>query len=210
MSEMLQPATDSRVVSPIELPPTRGMSWFSAFRTDVARYVRYSGRSPWFEVLIQQGLWALLQYRVTHAIYVSRLPSCIRWPLLGASLTWHKLVEVVAGISLPFGAQIGPGTYIGHFGGIVISPGAVIGSNCNIAHGVTIGVSCRYGDHGAPVIGNRVWIGAHAVVAGRITIGNEAAIGANSLVTASVPEHVTVVGVPAQVVSGRGSEGLID
>ena len=63
------------------------------------------------------------------------------------------------GIELPRGTKVGEGLYIGHFGGIIISGGAVIGRNCNISQGVTIGVAGRGEKRGIPIIGDGVYIG---------------------------------------------------
>ena len=83
------------------------------------------------------------------------------------------------GISIPYNTEIGPGFYIGHFGGIVINQRCRIGRNCNISHGVTLGKVNRGLHNGYPIIGNNVMIGPGAVVLGGITIGDNAAIGAN-------------------------------
>lgn len=102
------------------------------------------------------------------------------------------------GINIPGPTQIGPGLLIGHAGGIVVNAAAVIGSNCNISHQVTIGVS-RGRNAGTPKIGDRVYIGPGSVIIGNITIGDDAAIGANAVVTRDVPSGHTAVGNPANV-----------
>jgi serine O-acetyltransferase len=183
--------------------------WWSAYRADIRRYSEKSGRPAWVDFLIAQGLWALLQYRLAHAVYKSRLPGWIKKILLVFFMLWQKWIEVVAGICLPYAAEIGAGFYIGHFGQIILHPNVVLGQNCNIAQGVSLAVSGRGEYRGTPVIGDRVYIAANATVAGKITVGNDVVIGANSLVNRDVPEHCTVVGVPAVVVSDKGSEGYI-
>ena len=120
----------------------------------------------------------------------------------------QKLAELLTGISLPAEAQIYPGQYIGHFGTTVINRDAVIHAGCNISQNVTIGVSGRGERRGAPVIGPRTYIGAGAVVAGRVTIGSDVVIAANSLVTRDVPSSCTAVGVPAGVVDTKGTAGM--
>lgn len=180
------------------------MSWIGDFRRDLGRYVEYGGR-PVVQLLTQQGLWALFQYRAAHAVYRSALPGWIRRPLLVLAVVWQKAVEILTGISLPYSAELGPGLYIGHFGPVIVNGAAVVGEGCNLSQGVTLGVSGRGDRRGVPVIGNRVYIGAQATVAGRIRVGDDVVIGANSLVTEDVPPHVTVVGVPATIVSGAGS-----
>lgn len=113
------------------------------------------------------------------------------------------------GINLYRNTKIGRGFCIGHFSGIVISPKAVIGDNCNISQNVTIGVAGKGEDRGVPTIGNGVYIGAGAVVIGKIKIGENVAIGANAVVTKDVPDNAVVVGIPAQVKSFAGADGII-
>ena len=105
---------------------------------------------------------------------------------------------------------VGAGLYIGHFGGIHVNHGAVIGNNCNIQQDVTLGKANRGARAGSPVIGNNVFIGAGAKIIGHIVIGDGAAIGANAVVTKDVPPGAAVAGVPARVVSDQGSEGYVN
>jgi serine O-acetyltransferase len=114
------------------------------------------------------------------------------------------------GISIGHRTRIGSGLYIGHFGGIIVNIGAVIGKNCNLSQGVTIGQANRGARRGVPVIGDNVFIGPGAVVLGKITIGNNVAIGANSVVTRDVPDGAVVVGAPAQIISSDGVDGYIE
>ncbi len=114
------------------------------------------------------------------------------------------------GISIPFETQIGSGFYIGHFGGIVVNEACVIGKNCNISHGVTLGVANRGHKQGCPTIGDNVYIGPGAKIVGNITVGNFAAIGANCVVTNDVPDYGVVVGIPGRVISQDGSVGYVN
>lgn len=114
------------------------------------------------------------------------------------------------GIDIPFITEIGPGFYIGHFSCIFVNERCVIGRNCNISQGVTIGTSNRGERAGNPVIGDNVYLGPGAKVIGAIRVGNHAAIGANSVVTHDVPDHAVVVGVPGRVISNKGSAGYIN
>ena len=101
-------------------------------------------------------------------------------------------------------AIFGSGLYINHFGSIFI--GAVtVGENCNLAHEVTLGVGGRGDKKGLPTLGNRVYVGPGAKIIGKITIGDDVAIGANAVVTKSVPDCAVVVGSPARIISYRGS-----
>ncbi len=114
------------------------------------------------------------------------------------------------GIQIPVGVKIGKGFYIGHWGGIVINSQVVIGDNCNISQDVTIGQVNRGNNKGAPIIGNRVYIAPGAKIIGNIKIGDNVAIGANAVVTNDIPDNAVVVGVPAKVISYKGSTGYIN
>lgn len=106
--------------------------------------------------------------------------------------------------------SIGPGLYIGHFGGVVISPHAILGSNINIAQGVTIGATSRGSRAGAPILEDRVWVGANAIIVGKITIGREALIAPGTYVNFDVPAQSVVLGNPGKVVSTTGSRGYVN
>ena len=181
-----------------------------SFLSDIQKYREYSNKkSSLILVLTTQGLWALFVYRISNGIYKSRLPKLIKKILLFIAVFYQKLIEILTGISLPYAATIGNRFYIAHFGQIIVHPNAVIGNNCNIAQGVTIGVSGRGLKRGVPIIGNNVFIAANAIVAGKINIGDNSVIGANSLVIKDVKEHTTVLGVPAQRISNNNSEAYI-
>jgi len=185
--------------------------WWSIYKQDIARYKKHRVNSPLLIIwLTEQGLWALLQYRIASALYRSNIPLVMKAPLLVLAVAIQKFLEIVTGISLPSQASIGPGLYIGHFGNIILSTDAVIGHTCNLSQGVTIGVSGRGERRGVPRIGNRVYIGANAVVAGKISIGDDAVIAANSLVISDVAAGTTVMGVPAQIKNTNGSEAYLD
>ncbi|WP_044041692.1 serine O-acetyltransferase [Caballeronia insecticola] len=100
------------------------------------------------------------------------------------------------GIVIPVGTTIGPGFYIGHFGGIVVNETAVIGANCNISQNVTIG-----SNHGrAATIGQNVYIGPNVCIIEDVEIGDNVTIGAGSVVTRYVRSFTTVAGSPARVI----------
>ncbi|RNF83287.1 serine O-acetyltransferase [Montanilutibacter psychrotolerans] len=114
------------------------------------------------------------------------------------------------GISIPVGTVIGSGFYIGHFGGIVVSQKAVIGRNCNISQGVTIGRANRGKNKGYPVLGDNIYIGPGAVIAGNVRIGSNVAIGANCVVAMDIPDDCVVAGVPGTIISRKGSTGYVN
>ena len=107
--------------------------------------------------------------------------------------------------------EIGEGFYLGHWGALVINPKTIIGKNCNIAQGVTIGQTNRGKSIGVPKIGNEVWIGANAVIVGGITIGDNVLIAPNAYVNMDVPSNSVVVGNPAQIIPNENAtEGYIN
>lgn len=114
------------------------------------------------------------------------------------------------GIEIHPTTKIGEGMFINHFGGIVVNENAVIGKNCNLSHGVTIGQTNRGSKQGSPVIGDNVFIGPGAKIIGHIRIGNNAAIGANAVVTSDIPDNGVAVGIPAKVISMKGSVGYVE
>lgn len=181
----------------------------SKFRSDIDKYKKYSGKSALVLFITQQGLWALRVYRTNNAIYRSKLPGFIKKFLLFFGVIFQKWIEILTGISLPYSATIGKAFYIGHFGQIIVNANAVIGENCNISQGVTIGVNGQGERRGVPVIGNNIYMGANATIVGPVKVGDNAVVGANSLVHKDVPSGVTVAGVPAEVVSNNDSSGYI-
>jgi serine O-acetyltransferase len=185
------------------------MGWRSDFWSDVRRYRAESRESAFKLVLLEPGLWALLVYRIHAAVYRGRMPGMLKRPAHLALSLADKMVEIVTAIRLPCTAVIGPGLHLPHCGGRVLHAGVRIGRDCCLTQGVTVGISGRGERRGVPEIGDRVYLGANAVVAGRIRVGNDVLVGANSLVNRDVPPHCTVVGVPACVVSDQGSEAYL-
>jgi serine O-acetyltransferase len=101
------------------------------------------------------------------------------------------------GFVIPTGTKIGPGFYIGHVGSIVIHPTAIIGANCNISQGVTIGSNHEK----AATIGDNVYIGPNVCIIEDVAIGDKVTIGAGSVVTRDFPSNVTIAGNPAKIIS---------
>jgi serine O-acetyltransferase len=114
------------------------------------------------------------------------------------------------GIEIHPNTKIGYGFYIGHFGGIVINERTIIGNNCNISQGVTIGQINRGEKKGTPTIEDEVYIGPGAKIIGKINIGHNSAIGANAVVVKDVFPNTTVGGIPAKEISSIGSDGYIN
>lgn len=106
---------------------------------------------------------------------------------------WLRRLKVKYGFDISYRTQIGKGFYIGHFGNVVIHGDSIIGENCNISQGITIGVSNYGAKKGVPIIGNRVFIGPNAGIFGNISIGNNVTVGANAVVTDDIPDGKTVL-----------------
>lgn len=108
-------------------------------------------------------------------------------------------------IQIPYKTKIGLGFYIGHLGRIIINPNVIIGKNCNISTGVVIGQENRGIRKGCPTIGNEVWIGANAVIVGKINIGDNVLIAPNSYVNFDVPNDSIVIGNPAKIIYNKNA-----
>jgi serine O-acetyltransferase len=172
------------VASPVE--NTRTMAFFEDLR--VAQ-----------EGLGSLGFWALQVYRLGHLRYrfQSRL---VRYPLGALHLVLAKLAEMFCGVTIGVSAKIGRRLIIEHSGAIVVHGNAVIGDDCIIRQGVTIGNQRMDRPFDAPRIGNRVNIGAGAKILGAVSVGDDADIGANAVVITDVPAGALAVGVPARII----------
>ena len=175
---------------------------------DLHRYVGSVGISIFLKnVLFNPGYKYTFVLRVTRFLK-SKGVLCLPFYATSRILLSHYTYKY--GISIPYNTNISAGFYIGHFGGIVVNHKAVIGKNCNISQGVTIGETYGGKNPGVPVIGDNVYIGPGAKIIGGITIGNNVAIGANCVLTKSVPDNAIVVGIPGEVKSYSGSGNYIN
>lgn len=155
-------------------------------------------RTPGFNFTVK---YRLTKFTKEHKLFYLFFPFCY---------IIYRRAMVTYGISIPYKTKIGHGLYIGHFGGIVVNSNAIIGRNCNLSQNVTIGKGGRNEKAGCPIIGDSVYIGPGAVIAGKITIGNNVAIGANAVVLNSFSDECVIVGVPAKDISKKGSGDFVD
>jgi serine O-acetyltransferase len=168
----------------------RPAPFWSTVRADISRFQEEDDSiRTLIRGLLSQGFQALIVYRTFRWFYERRIPT---QPL---RFFIERFIEIITGISLPAQAKIGKGLRVHHFGGVIIHSAAVIGEDCTVYHGVTLGDIGGRG--GAPRVGDRVLIGAGAKLIGEIVIGNDCIIGANAVVLASVPTSHIAVGVPA-------------
>ena len=108
------------------------------------------------------------------------------------------------GIEIHPGATIGKGLFIDHGMGVVIGETAVIGDNCLLYQGVTLGGTGKDKGKRHPTLGDNVLVGAGAKVLGPFTVGSNVKIAANAVVLNAIPDDCTAVGVPARIVKRRG------
>lgn len=173
----------------------------AAFREDLARVREHDGGA--LACLRSPGVQALAAYRLGHWALRQGAWRIVLDPLY---LALNLLVQVLWGIEISRHAKIGPGLYIGHFGGITISPRAALGARCALSQCVTIGSAGQPGRHGAPVIGDDVYIACGARLFGPIRIGNNVKIGANAVVHKDIPDNAVVALDPGfRILSGLGN-----
>jgi serine O-acetyltransferase len=153
-------------------------------------------------------VWVTVNHRIIHYALTRLTPRLLGRVVAAFGLLLERFIRSFSGISIANHAHLGAGLLLAHEGGIVIGP-VRLGRHCTISHGVTLGRGLLDGDGPSyadtPVLGDRVWVGPGAVIAGRLTVGSDAAVGANSVVLRDVPPCGVVLGVPARLVSRKGS-----
>lgn len=150
------------------------------------------------EGLLAQGFWALQIYRFGHARFKYK-SKIVRIPWGVIHLILSKFSEIFFGVYIGVAAKIGRRIQIEHFGNIIIHGASIIGDDCIIRQGVTIGNRNLDSPLDAPVIGSNVNIGAGAKILGKVQIGNNVDIGANAVVITDVSADHLAVGVPAVI-----------
>ena len=151
-----------------------------------------AARSAFEIVTTYPGFHAVMWHRLAHRLWGARLFWLAR-------MVSH-LSRWLTGIEIHPGAQIGRRFFIDHGMGVVIGETAVIGDDCTLYHGVTLGGTSWQKGKRHPTLGRDVVVGAGAKVLGPINIGDHARIGSNAVVVKSVPENSTVVGVPGRLI----------
>lgn len=139
-----------------------------------------------------------------HAVWAHRRQHWL-WEhgLKGLALFMSGRSHKRYGVDIHPAAQIGRRFMIDHGTGIVIGQTCIIGDDCLIYQGVTLGMTGHHGGKRHPTLGNNVMVGARAVVLGDITLGDGVRVGAGAVVVHDVPPNMTVVGNPAHVVRDR-------
>lgn len=141
------------------------------------------------------GFHAIVFHRFSHFLWTSGL----KW--LGRFCS--HIGRWLTGIEIHPGAVIGRRFFIDHGMGVVIGETAVIGDDCTLYHGVTLGGTSWQKGKRHPTLGNAVVVGAGAKVLGPVEIGDDARIGSNSVVLRNIPKAATVVGIPGHIVQSK-------
>ena len=150
-----------------------------------------------FEVfLLYPGIAAVMWHRLSHFLYKHNIKFLARWI--------SQCVRFWTGIEIHPGAVIGKGLFIDHGMGVVIGETAVIGDDCTIYQGVTLGGTGKEKGKRHPTLGNNVMVGSGAKVLGPFTVGDNSKIAAGAVVLSEVPPNSTCVGVPARIVKREG------
>jgi serine O-acetyltransferase len=160
---------------------------------DAVRRRDPAARSALEIVLTYPGVHAVALHRLSHALW-----SSLRLRTL-ARLVSH-LGRFATGIEIHPAARIGRRVFIDHGMGTVIGETAVVGDDCLLYHGVTLGGTGKERGKRHPTLEEGVVVGAGAAVLGNITLGRNAKVGAGSVVIQDVPADCTAIGVPARVV----------
>ncbi len=148
-------------------------------------------------IFLYSGFHAVLLYRLAHALLQKGYPLTAR--------AISQFTRFVTGIEIHPGATIGRGLFIDHGSGVVIGETAIIGNNCTIYQGVTLGGTGKDTGKRHPTLGDNVMVGAGAKLLGNFTVGSGSKIAAGAVVLTDIPENATAVGVPAKVVRQNGA-----
>lgn len=155
-----------------------------------------AARTFWEVLFLYPGMHALINHRIAHFLYKKQIFFLAR---LISQVSRH-----ITGIEIHPGAQIGRNFFIDHGMGVVVGETTVIGDNVLLYQGVTLGGTGLEKGKRHPTIGSNVVIGTGAKVLGNITVGDNSYIGANAVVIKDVPPDSTVVGVPGRITKQEG------
>ena len=150
------------------------------------------------EIILYASFHAVLYHKLAHFLYKCKLYFLARFI--------SQMARFLTGIEIHPGAILGRRVFFDHGMGIVIGETAIIGDDCVIFHGVTLGglsskrANQTNNNKRHPTIKNNVMLGAGAKLLGDITIGENVKVGANAVVLADVPDNAVAVGIPAKII----------
>ncbi len=147
-----------------------------------------------FEVITSySGVHAMLFHRINHQLWLWGL----KWP----ARFFAHIARWLTGVEIHPAAEIGERFFIDHGMGVVIGETAVIGNDCTLYHGVTLGGTSWKKGKRHPTLGDNVVVGAGAKVLGPIELGDGVRVGSNAVVVKDVAKNLTVVGIPGRVIA---------
>lgn len=176
----------------------RDMSFIATIREDIQRVQEQDPAA-------QSGPVIFLTYPGLHAKWM-HTPEHWLWKhgLRGVARVLSQITRFFTGVEIHPAAQLGRRFFIDHAMGVVIGETTIVGDDCVLYQGVTLGGTGNESGKRHPTLGNNVTVGAGAKVLGNITIGDNVRIGGNSVVVKDVPSDSTVVGIPGRVVKRNG------
>jgi serine O-acetyltransferase len=171
----------------------------STWREDIQSvFERDPAARTTFEILTTYpGVHAIIFHRISHRLWKLGLKWLAR--------VLSNIARLLTGIEIHPGAQIGRRFFIDHGMGVVIGETAIIGDDCTLYHGVTLGGTSWQKGKRHPTLANNVVVGAGAKVLGPIEVGEGARIGSNAVVVKDIPPGATVVGVPGRLINQQRS-----
>jgi serine O-acetyltransferase len=178
---------------------------FTRLKEDIASIIERdpAARNTWEVLTCYPGLHAIVMHRWASACW----SYGFKW--LGRFISY--LARVLTGIEIHPAATVGRRVFIDHGFGVVIGETAIIGDDCTIYQGVTLGgTSLTKGAQRHPTLGRGVIIGAGAQVLGAFTVGEGAKIGSNAVVVRAVPPGATAVGNPARIIEKNDHQPALD
>ncbi len=166
---------------------------FDRLREDIRIvFDRDPAARTFFEVLTTYpGLHAILWHRLSHRLW--------SWGFKWLARLSSTLARWFTGIEIHPGANVGRRVFIDHGMGVVIGETAVIGDDCTLYHGVTLGGATWNKGKRHPTLESGVIVGAGAKILGPITLGAGAKVGSNAVVVRDVPAGATAIGIPARI-----------
>jgi serine O-acetyltransferase len=182
------------MIPPPPPPHTHNYSIKELIKSDLSKHFYYYNKKTILnklKLLFIGGVQATIIFRFGQ--WIRKKPVIIHRLLYLPYYLFQRKVMIKWGIEIYPTTEIGPGLYIGHFGGIHINGKVKIGCNFNISQDVTIGVSGQGEKRGVPIIGDNVYIAPGAKIFGKIHIGNNVKIGANAVVYKDIPDNSVVV-----------------
>lgn len=166
--------------------------WWGDYVRTTEDYNKFVLKHFVYDFLVQPRLKYMVIFRYASNVKNKGMKIFLRALLLRMC---HKY-----GLEIQEGTKIGEGFCMIHPYNITITPRAVIGRNCNIMKGATVGYCASGKRPGYPIIGDEVYIGLNATIIGGITIGNDVMIAPNTFVNIDIPPHSIVIGNPCKII----------